>query len=144
MSDKKTKNVFGKMIPYEEPKNKPAQVPKQRFKQAIWQSFGNVSALAKLLEVNYTSLRCYLSDHPELAEEMKQAREVLVDQAEEYVLKCLNDTTLDDKVKIDLAKFILKSQGKARGWNDSPTIAQQINVTGEVDLQSIFGISKEQ
>lgn len=117
----KTRNVFGSLVPFDNVGSKtPASVPKAKFKQAIWQSFGNMSALARLLGVNYTSLRSYFKDHKDLADLMEEARSRLIDQAEEYIASCLSDEGLDRRSKIDLAKFILKTQGKSRGWTEGP------------------------
>lgn len=117
----------------------PASIPKSRFRTAIWQSFGNMCALSRILKVNHSSLRNYLSTHDDLRELMDEARAHLIDQAEDYVAQCLSDENLDVRVKTDLAKFILKTQGKSRGWTEGPTIAQQINIGDEVDLKTIFG-----
>lgn len=87
----------------------PAKVPKAKFRQAIWQSFGNMSALARLLEVNFSSLRNYMKDHKDLADLMEEARSQLVDRAEEYIASCLADEDIDVRTKTDLAKFILKT-----------------------------------
>lgn len=80
-------------------------------------------ALSRILKVNHSSLRNYLSTHDDLRELMDEARAHLIDQAEDYVAQCLSDENLDVRVKTDLAKFILKTQGKSRGWTEGPTIA---------------------
>ena len=79
-----------------------------------------MSALARLLGVNYTSLRSYFKDHKDLADLMEEARSRLVDKAEEFIASCLADEDLDMRSKTELAKFILKTQGKSRGWGEGP------------------------
>lgn len=46
----------------------------------------------------------------------------LVDEAEEQISQLLNST--DSKIRLDTAKFILKTLGKTRGWGESPQVVQ--------------------
>ena len=71
-----------------------------------------------------------------LADELRMA---LVDEAEEQVSQLLNST--DSKIRLDTAKFILKTLGKTKGWSESPQVVQQINADDKtVEIKSIFGI----
>jgi hypothetical protein len=58
-------------------------------------------------------------DHFKLAESLRMA---LVDEAEEQISQLLNST--DSKIRLDTAKFILKTLGKTRGWGESPQVVQ--------------------
>ena len=75
-------------------------------------------------------------DHAKLADELRMA---LVDEAEEQVSQLLNST--DSKIRLDTAKFILKTLGKTKGWSESPQVVQNIN-SGDstIDIKNIFGI----
>ena len=75
-------------------------------------------------------------DHAKLADELRMA---LVDEAEEQVSQLLNST--DAKIRLDTAKFILKTLGKTKGWSESPQVVQNIN-SGDstIDIKNIFGI----
>ena len=71
-----------------------------------------------------------------LAVELRMA---LVDEAEEQVSQLLNST--DAKIRLDTAKFILKTLGKTKGWSESPQVVQNIN-SGDstIDIKNIFGL----
>lgn len=71
-----------------------------------------------------------------LADELRMA---LVDEAEEQVSQLLNST--DSKIRLDTAKFILKTLGKTKGWSESPQVVQNIN-SGDstIDIKNIFGM----
>ena len=76
-------------------------------------------------------------DHVKLADELRMA---LVDEAEEQVTQLLNST--DAKIRLDTAKFILKTLGKTKGWSESPQVVQQINAGDkQIDIQTIFGLA---
>lgn len=118
-------------------------VSEAKFENAVWQSFGNMSALSRLLNVSYPALYAYLHhpNHKDMLDKVNLAKQQLVDDAESYIRTCLNDSNIDARTRVDLAKFILKTQGRQQGWSESPQIAQQINVQSEnVDLKTIFGI----
>lgn len=48
----------------------------------------------------------------------------------------------DADTRLDVAKFILKTLGKSKGWNEqTASIVQQINSNDKtVEIKSIFGI----
>lgn len=139
----KPKLVFGKEI--KNPgKKSPCEISDSKFELAAFQSFGNIAAIARLLEVNYSTLISYLRDpkHSGRLAVVHQAKQQLVDDAEAYVRTCLANDDVDDRIKVDLAKFILKTQGKEAGWSESPQIANSINISSEnIDLKTIFGIT---
>ena len=116
------------------------EMPESKISLAIIQSFGNRSALARLLNANYNAVRALLNEE-KYAELFKQAKEQLVDKASACIASVLDDQEIDSRTRIDVAKFILKTQGKADGWSESPQIAQQINVqSNEVSIEEIFGM----
>lgn len=74
--------------------------------------------------------------HRELSEKL---REEIVDIAEDTMWQLLDST--DAKLRLDAAKFILKTLGKTRGWSESPQVVQQINTNDkDVSIQQIFGL----
>lgn len=103
---------------------------------------GNLSRASKILDAEYGSLVSYVTKDVDLSNLYINLRQQLVDAAEDYVAALLNDPEVDARTKLDLAKFILKTQGKTRGWSDanSPQIVQNISTTGDVDIRGIFGI----
>ena len=49
--------------------------------------------------------------------------------------------SIDAKLRLDAAKFILKTLGKTKGWSESPQVVQQINAgDNSIDIKNIFGI----
>lgn len=74
--------------------------------------------------------------HRELSEKL---REEIVDIAEDTMWQLLD--SIDAKLRLDAAKFILKTLGKTRGWSESPQVVQQINTNDkDVSIQQIFGL----
>lgn len=93
-----------------------------------------------LLDAKLDEWRAYLSKHPDVATIQEQAREAIVDKAEQKVMSALESD--NDVLAEKTAEFVLKTLGKKRGWDTSPSSAQQITVSkdGEVNIKQIFGI----
>jgi hypothetical protein len=75
---------------------------------------GNLSRTADHMGTTRFCIRRRIDDDPELQEELKQARERQIDRLEKVVFERAeesNDTTLQ--------LFILKTQGRHRGWDQS-------------------------
>ena len=52
----------------------------------------------------------------------------------------------DAKLRADIAKFVLKTLGKTRGWSEAPSsqIVQQISTEDKaVQIRNIFGLPEE-
>ena len=68
-----------------------------------------------------------------------EARQQIVDTAEETLVQLMHDA--DSKIRIEAAKFALKTAGRQRGWSDAPTAAAiQLKSDGPVDINAIFGL----
>jgi hypothetical protein len=82
---------------------------------ALWIVRGNITEAAKLLKVTSLRLRQFINKSPYLLSEMQEAKDQIVDLAESVVFEALTDE--DDKGRKDtMARFVLGSQGKSRGW----------------------------
>lgn len=82
---------------------------------AIWMCRGNITKAAELLKVTSNRLRVFVNKSVYLSAEAKEANERLVDIAEDVVYEALTDT--EDKGRKDqMARFVLSSQGRPRGW----------------------------
>lgn len=82
---------------------------------ALWLARGNVTKAAEIIKVSSGRFRRFVEKSPYLSGELKEVKERLVDIAEDTVYDALTDT--EDKGRRDaMAKFVLGSQGKARGW----------------------------
>ena len=87
---------------------------------AIWRAGGNVTEAAKLLKITSLRLRQFINKSPFLSAEVQEAKDQLVDIAEGVVYDALTDS--DDKSRKDtMARFVLSSQGRARGWGTATT-----------------------
>jgi hypothetical protein len=101
-------------MPYHErPEAIPLTVDEAR--TALWRTQGNITQAAQLLKVTSLRLRRYIAASPRLTAEMNEAKEQMVDIAEEVVMDALTDTT-DNARRDSMAKFVLNGPGKARGW----------------------------
>jgi hypothetical protein len=83
-------------------------------KDALLKCKGNISQAAK--ELGYSArwtLAKRLSNHPDLLEFQLSCLEERIDNAEQVIQEAL------DKRSLDAAMFVLKTQGKGRGWGDS-------------------------
>lgn len=85
---------------------------------ALWLVRGNITEAAKLLKVTSLRLRQFIQKSPYLLSEMQEAKDQLTDLAESVVYEALTDE--EDKGRKDtMARFVLGSQGKSRGWGHS-------------------------
>ena len=112
---------------------------KKEIEEAIVKCNGRYAPLVCMLNCSYDQLLVWMThhkDHVKLADELRMA---LVDEAEEQVSQLLNST--DAKIRLDTAKFILKTLGKTKGWSESPQVVQQINAgDNSIDIKTIFGL----
>ena len=75
---------------------------------------GNLSRVADTIGSSRGAIRNFVDRHPDLQEELRQARERQLDELEKTVFDRAmesNDTTLQ--------LFLLKTQGKSRGYDQS-------------------------
>jgi hypothetical protein len=85
---------------------------------AIWLARGNITTAASILKTTSLRLRNFVNKSPYLTSEMQEAKDQLVDIAENVVYDALTDE--DDAGRRDtMARFVLGSQGKQRGWGSA-------------------------
>lgn len=82
---------------------------------ALWQSRGNVTEAAKRLKISSARLRNFIKKSPYLSAEADEAREQLIDMAEDVVYEALADTA-DTGRQDAMARFVLTGPGKNRGY----------------------------
>lgn len=125
--------------PYDE---RPTELPLdvEECRTAIWRCRGNISEAAFLLKVPSSRLRTFVRNSPRLTEEVAEAREQLVDVAEDIAYEAL---TSDDASRRDgMAKFVMGSIGKQRGYGSGG--GSSVNVTlpkGKVNIEWADGSS---
>ena len=111
---------------------------KKEMRELICKLFGNTSELCKALDCTRSQLLAYLEKQPALKQDMKDAREAVVDKAEKVMTSLLDSQ--NEQIKQKTAEFLLKTLGRGRGYDVGA--AQQITVEdGKVDIKQIFGIS---
>ena len=86
----------------------------QQVADLITSERGNVSRVADAIGTTRGTVADYIARHPELQNVLAQARERLVDQLEEVAYEQAFDGR-DSTLKI----FLLKTQGKVRGYDQS-------------------------
>jgi hypothetical protein len=106
-------------MPYDE---RPASLALsiEECRTALWRAGGNISDAAKLLKVTTLRFRSFVNKSPFLSAEMQEAKEQIVDLAETVVLDALQDSQNPGR-QDTMARFVLGTQGKSRGWNSSTT-----------------------
>ena len=110
---------------------------KKEMRELIFKLFGNTSELCKALDCTRSQLLAYLEKQPDLKQDMKDAKEAVVDKAEKVMTSLLDSQ--NEAIQQKTAEFLLKTLGKSRGYDTS--MAQQITVEdGKVDIKQIFGI----
>lgn len=127
-----TNNLTPKLPPLEK------RYTKKQIQECIEKHYGVVTRICNELDCTYTQFYKTIKQL-NLQKDLAEAKKNLVSLAENTLLEAL--ASVDEKTRVDVAKYILKTQGKVFGWNDGPQIAQQINVQGEVSIKEIFGIN---
>lgn len=115
-------------MPYDE---RPGELPlnREEVRTALWRSSGVIRDAAELLKVPTGRLRKFISNSAYLSAEMEEARELIVDMAENVVIEELKDP---DK-RGPMARFVLGSQrGKKRGWGAGGGVNVEINQNNTV------------
>lgn len=94
---------------------------------AILKNYGNITAAARALNVDHSTLFNRLKKKKALREARKAAEEQLLDLAENSLWSLVRDRNLG------AICFSLKCKGKARGWVEKQDM---VPGSGEIDLPS--------
>lgn len=100
---------------------------------AIWMHQGNITNAAKHLKINPQRLRNYVKKSPYLSREMDEARETMLDKAEENIWDALES---DDDVRRDnMTKFVYNTFGRVRGFGQGSTnVKVDVNASGPISI----------
>ena len=110
----------------ERPDSLPLAVEEVR--TALWLEEGSIPRAAIRLKVTSHRLRRFIQNSPRLLAEQNEAREQLADRAEEVVKEALFDP-VDTGRRDSMAKYVLSSIGRSRGFGTGP--GKQININSE-------------
>lgn len=118
--------------PYDErPTSLPLDVEECR--TAIWRCRGNVTEAAKLLKTPSARLRRYVQGSQYLQREVEEAREQLLDNAEDIAYEALTDE-VDAGRRDSMARFVLGNLGKRRGYGTGGTSVSISNAKGPISI----------
>ena len=115
-------------MPWDE---RPAELPLdiEECRTALWQTDGNITRAAVILKVTSTRLRNFVKASAYLTAEAEEFRNRIVDKAEEVVIEALNDPERADT----MARFVLSSLGKTRGYNQNSANKGTISI-GDINI----------
>ena len=118
----------------------------EQVKDVIWKMHGVRSLVSLELECTPRQLKYYLQEHPALKNELVEARNGIVDLAEEVIINSLKSE--DPDIALDAAKTVLKQLGRNRGWGGTDSVVQVAVDTDPNTKQSkimaIFGIPQKE
>lgn len=116
---------------------------KKEIRELICKLFGNTSDICKALDCTRSQLLAYLDKQPDLKQDMKDAREAVVDKAEKVMTSLLDSQ--NEQIKQKTAEFLLKTLGRGRGYDVGAAMQVNVSKTGDdikVQLNTLFGLSQ--
>lgn len=126
-------------IPTQPWDKRPLELPLdvEECRTAIWRNNGNITRAAALLKCSPARLRTMVKNHERLRREVEEAAEQLVDRAEDVVAEALEDPDRADQ----MARFVLQTRGKSRGWGNQQPGNVNIQNTGPIQVSWLDGNS---
>lgn len=115
----------------------------EQVRDCIHRHFGIFTAICNELDCTFYALTKYARKN-KLEGDITEARGTLMEVAQDAILGCLNSK--DERVRLDAAKFTLKTLGKDKGWSENPNIAVAISIDDsekEKKIKAIFGLTGE-
>lgn len=111
----------------------------KQVEESIVKCHGRWPLIVTDLNCSYAQLGVWMQNHKKHRDLSEKLREEIIDIAEDMMWQLLDSP--DAKLRLDAAKFILKTLGKTRGWSESPQMIQQINAgDNSIDIKNIFGL----
>lgn len=105
-----------------------AQKTDEEYRNAILNSHGNLTIVAKRLGLARQTVQLKLKKNKELADLLASERDTLIDEVEEKLWENIQAG------KESSQQFFLKTIGKARGWGESQEITINSTKEDEYDL----------
>lgn len=115
----------------------------EQVRDCIHRHFGIFTAICNELDCTFYALTKYARKN-KLEGDINEARGTLMEVAQDAILGCLNSK--DERVRLDAAKFTLKTLGKEKGWSENPNFAVNIQIEDserDKKIRAIFGLSDE-
>lgn len=128
-----------KPLPTQPWDNRPLELPldREEVRTAVWRASGNITRAAQLLKVSPSRLRTFVRKSEYLQQEVEEAKEQLVDTAEDVIRDALEDPERQDAA----ARFVLSTIGRSRGWGTGGGAVQINNKGGNIVFQWADGTS---
>jgi len=114
-------------------KGKTIKSIRRDYEQAIKHTDGRLTSIAKYLDIHIQSAWTYLNKYPEINQQAKMRRQILLEKAEQNIEAYVNSPDNDYHYKA--TEFILKTLGRTVY---SEKITQDINVNKLPDLKINF------
>lgn len=116
-----------------------SQKTDEEYIEAIKDSHGILNVVARKLGIERQAVQAKMKKNPELKALLDSERDVLIDNCEERLYKCI------EKDSFPAIQYALKTIGAARGWGENQTL----NITKkeeeeEYDLSSLTEEEKAQ
>lgn len=126
-------------MPFDE---RPAALPLniEECRTALWLCRGNISEAAKRLKTTPVRLRAFVKGSPRLSAEVEEARQQLVDIAEDVAYDALTDEA-DPGRRDQMARFVMGNLGKDRGYGSGNSGVTLNLPKGRVQIQWADGSS---
>lgn len=92
------------------------KISEEQFKQAVKDSYGNRSTIARKLGVTAPAIYTRLKNNPKWQDYIDNEKEMLLDLAEGELTKIISKSVVKDSDKLSAIKFLLEKLGIRRGY----------------------------
>lgn len=114
-------------------RGQPYEITKDFLKVEIERCYGNVTQIARANSIARATIYKYIEEY-NLNQDLADARQVIVDIAEFKLIGMLENELIEPSVRAGVAKYILSTLGKDKGWTQKQLIDSKVdsNVTHEI------------
>lgn len=109
----------------------------KQIEEALRKCRGNMSAAARLLKMTRRGVAKRVHDEPELQEALAEARNILVDDAEQHLYTILDNPR--HPRHLDVINRVLDAHGADRGWGNQGQLRARIKELEE-ELARLKGV----
>lgn len=117
---------------------------REQIESCIETHYGVVTRICNELDCTYSQFYKAVKDM-DLQTVLAESKKNLVSLAEHTLLEALQ--SVDEKTRVDVAKYTLSRLGKDYGWSDSNNVQVAVNVDAEqkkAQILAVFGINKQE
>jgi len=130
--EKKNRKSIKSMTKSDHIKRRPSN---EAIKKALIATYGNITLAAEQVQVARQNLSNRIHSSPELEQALSESRDRIVDFAENKLLALLNKKNIAglSDPEPSAVYFVLKCQGKKRGWIER----QEVEMSGNLTIVNI-------